>query len=160
MNDTFLLRKAAEEAAEHSEDSRTQNGATLLLDSGRWLTAANWLPLGVESRPERLEAPEKYRWIEHAERAVILKAAACGARTRGSVLYCPWFACADCARAIIGAEVREVVGSVAARQATPERWEKEIQFAEAMLREAGIAMRWLAEPLGVTIRFDGKELQL
>jgi dCMP deaminase len=160
VTDTFMLRKAVEAAVEHSEDPRTQNGAALLLDSGRWLTAANWLPLGVESRPERLEPPEKYRWIEHAERAVILKAAACGARTRDSVLYCPWFACVDCARAIIAAEVREVVGHVVTRQATPERWETEIQFAEAMLREAKIGIRWLAEPLGVTIRFDGKELEL
>jgi len=29
-----------------------------------------------------------------------------------------------------------------------------------MLREAGVGMRWLADPLGVTIRFDGKEMVL
>jgi hypothetical protein len=29
-----------------------------------------------------------------------------------------------------------------------------------MLREAGVGMRWLAEPLGVTIKFDGKEMNL
>lgn len=160
MNDAYFLKKSLDAAVEWSDDPRTRNGATLLLESGRWLIAANWLPLYIDDRPERLEPPEKYRWIEHAERAVIYKAAASGARTRGATLYCPWFACTDCARAIIGAEIREVVGLAAARRATPERWEREISTAEAMLQEAGIATRWLSERIGVSVLFNGEEIEL
>jgi deoxycytidylate deaminase len=66
----------------------------------------------------------------------------------------------DCARAIIIAGITEVVGHVKPRAATPERWTAQIVKAEAMLREANVGMRWLAEPLGVTIRFDGQEMEL
>jgi hypothetical protein len=34
----------------------------------------------------------------------------------------------------------------------------EVLAGESMLREAGVSMRWLAEPLGVTILFDEKEV--
>jgi deoxycytidylate deaminase len=66
----------------------------------------------------------------------------------------------DCARAIIVAGIAEVVGHVKPRCATPERWTASIVKAEAMLREANVSMRWLAEPLGVTIKFDGQEMTL
>ena len=98
--------------------------------------------------------------IEHAERGAIYAAARQGTQTDNASLYCPWFACTDCVRAIIEAGIREVVGLVAVRQATPARWEQEIAMAEAMLREAGVGIRWLNERVGVTILFDGKEIDL
>lgn len=158
--DLDWLRLACHTAAEHSHDPHTQNGAVLVPRAGYIAAAANCLPRGIRRRQERLERPEKYRWIEHAERGAIYAAARQGTKTDDAVLYCPWFACTDCARAIIEAGIREVVGLVVVRQATPARWEHEIAVAEAMLREAGVGMRWLNERVGVTILFDGKELDL
>lgn len=140
------LKVACEQAAS-SHDHHTQNGAVLVPVGAAYVAiGVNKVPKGVYAAPDRLLRPLKYKYIEHAERA--------------ATLYCPWFACTDCARAIILAGIREVVGHVKPRAATPERWTAEIVQAEAMLREAGVSMRWLAEDLGVTIRFDGEEMRL
>jgi dCMP deaminase len=155
------LRIACQEAAAGSDDPHTQNGAVLVPKAAAYVCiGVNRVPRGVWAAPDRLARPEKYQYIEHAERAAIYNAARVGTPTLGATLYCPWFACMDCARAIIMAGVSEVVGHVRPRAATPERWTASIVKAEAMLREANVSMRWLAEPLGVTIRFDGEEMEL
>lgn len=160
MAEVDLLRLAALTAVEKSDDQHTQNGAVLARPEAIVITAANAIPVGVDRRRQRLERPEKYTFIEHAERAVIYKAAASGFPVGGSTLYCLWFACPDCARAIIQAGVYEVVGHVKPRAETPSRWLQAVNDGEQMLREAGVGMRWLADPLGVTIKFDGRELFL
>lgn len=155
------LRTAAR-YAQDSDDPHTQNGAVLVPRSANCYVAvsANRFPKGVGRTPDRLARPEKYRYIEHAERGAVYAAARIGTPTDGGTLYCPWFACADCARAIICSGVREVVGHVLPRSLTPDRWLDDIALAESMLTEAGVSMRWLAEPLGVKIMFDGEEIQL
>ena len=160
MTEVDILRLAAREAVGHSGDPLTQNGAALARRNEAIFTAANSFPSGVEARHCRLQRPEKYRFIEHAERNVIYRAAAAGWATGGATMYCLWFACPDCARAIIQAGIYEVVGHVKPRNATPSRWLQAVNDGEQMLREAGVGMRWLAEPLGVTIKFDGKEMHL
>lgn len=160
-SDAGWLRQACLEA-QRSHDPSTQNGAVLVpATAGAYVAVArNCIPSGIQPTPSRLERPAKYDYIEHAERAAIYTAARVGTPTKGAVLYCPWFACTDCARAIICAGIREVVGHVRPRAATPERWTATIVLAEAMLREAGVSMRWLADDLGVTIRFNGEEMTL
>jgi dCMP deaminase len=160
MTEIDILRLAAREAVKNSSDPDTQNGAVLARRNDVVFMAANAFPDGVEARHHRLYRPEKYRFIEHAERNVIYRAAATGWGTGGAAMYCLWFSCPDCARAIIQAGIYEVVGHVAPRRATPARWLQAVSDGEAMLREAGVGMRWLADPLGVTIRFDGKEMVL
>lgn len=155
-----ILRLVAKEAATRSMDPRTQNAAALVRPDDIMVVAANAIPTGVVRSPGRLEPPAKYDYIEHAERAAIYKAASFGWTTGGSTLYALWFACPDCARAIISAGVYEVVGLAKARSLTPDRWLDAVETGEQMLREAGVGMRWLADPLGVSIRFNGKEVQL
>jgi dCMP deaminase len=151
------LRLAATTAAEASEDCSTQNGAVVAPEAGFVTAAANHFPAGVRPRVAR---PDKYTYIEHAERAAIYAAARIGTKTAGATLYCLWFACPECARAIICAGIKEVVGHVVPRQATPDRWVAQVVAGEAMLRDGGIGMRWLTDRLGVTIKFDGKEMHL
>jgi dCMP deaminase len=155
------LRIAAQEAARGSDDPHTQNGAVIVPRTPSFVCiGVNRVPSGVWAAPDRLARPAKYEYIEHAERAAIYAAARVGTQTLGATLYCPWFACMDCARAIIMAGISEVVGHVKPRAATPERWTNQIVKAEAMLMEARVNIRWLADPLGVTIRFDGEEMEL
>lgn len=155
------LRLAATVSA-WSDDPSTKNGAILVPAGDAFDTVVAWnsIPRPLENRPDRVLRPLKYRYIEHAERAVIYRAALTGTPTLGSRLFCPWFACADCARAIICAGVSEVIGSARARNATPDRWIEQVIAGEELLREAGVSMRWLAEPLGVKVMFDGEELEL
>lgn len=157
MIDIDNLRMAANYARYCSQDPRTQNGAVLVAGP-KAVASANVYPLAGWSRHGT--PPDKYDYIEHAERAAIYKAAQAGYSTAGSTLYVVWFACPDCARAIIAAGISTVVGSLHARVATPERWEKDVSRGEAMLRDGGVNTRWLAEKVGVTITFDGKELSL
>lgn len=158
-SDIDWLRLAFQAAAEHSDDPDTQNGAVLTPLAGFVASAANHVPDGLAATPLRLERPEKYRWMEHAERAAIYAAARQATKTDGATLYCCWFACTDCARAIVAAGIRQVVGHVVPRKMTPARWEAEVAAGESMLREAGVSMRWLAEPMGVAIRFNGEVLE-
>jgi dCMP deaminase len=156
--DIDILREAVQHAAFASDDPNTQNAAILASPGYRPVYAANAIPLGIAKATGRLVAPAKYQWIEHAERAAIYEAAATGIPTAGATLYCPWFACTDCARAIIMAGIREVVGLAACRNATPARWLANVEAAGRMLEEAGVGQRWLAGTVGLSLRFDGREL--
>lgn len=158
-SDVDWLRLAFQTATGHSDDPDTQNGAVLVPADGFVAAAANHIPAGLAATPLRLERPEKYRWMEHAERAAIYAAARQATKTEGATLYCCWFACTDCARAIIAAGIRHVVGHVTPRRRTPGRWEAEVARGERMLMEAGVAVRWLAEPMGARIRFNGEVLE-
>jgi dCMP deaminase len=161
--DVILLRAAVEMAKTASNDPHTQNGAILLaFEADRAVTvgAANSLPPGVASVADRFERPLKYSFVEHAERGAIYAAARAGLKTAGATLYCPWFACADCARAIICAGITTVVGHVVPRQVTPERWQEPIRIADQMLAEAGVTIRLSDQPLGVRYLFNGEQLEL
>lgn len=172
----LYLKKAYEFAAEHSTDPSTQNGAILLntilkgephpvpseyvqtqiLHYVEIGVGANHFPRGVEEKSERWERPAKYSWVEHAERNAIFNAARRGNSTDGSIMICPWFACADCARAIIQAGVKEVIGHDSSLHKTQPGWEKSIEIADQMFREAGVKFSRIEGHFGVKIRFAGK----
>ncbi len=85
----------------------------------------------------------KLRYMEHAERDVIYKAALRGIPTYEATLYVPWFACVSCARAIIGAGITRVIGHLPMMMGTPNRWKADILKADAMLDEAGVVRQYL-----------------
>jgi dCMP deaminase len=118
-----------------SPDPSTQNGAVLTRD-GIVSTGCNRFPNKVQYLPERWERPAKYSYIEHAERNSIFDAARSGTSTLGTTMFCPWFACADCARAIIQAGIVRVVGLTA--KTSHERWNEQIQVGDTMMSEAGV----------------------
>jgi dCMP deaminase len=158
MNELDYLREACRYAAANSGDERTQNAAVLVVGK-KTVYAANHFPPGIARDAMRMSPPHKYHFIEHAERAAIYKAAASGVPTAGAVMYCPWFACTDCARAIILAGIREVVGLASVYNATPPRWAENVFIASSMLSEAGVGQRWLAGEVGVTIKYDGRDFR-
>lgn len=144
-DDFHYLREAYKFAATHSPDPSTQNGACLVDPrSGEiQIKAANRFPRGIEKTEERLVRPLKYKYIEHAERNIVYDAAATGIITFNQILYCPWYACTDCARAIIQARIAECVGHKFTLDLSPPRWMEEIELALDMLREAGVKCRFV-----------------
>ena len=105
-----MLRKAYNYASIVSSDLNTQNGA-IIVNNGEIISmGANSIPLNVKIDDNRLKRPDKYNYIEHAERNAIYNAAKQGKSTYGATMYCPWFACTDCARAIIQSGIKKVVG--------------------------------------------------
>ena len=122
---------------------------------------ANRFPFGVVKLPERLETAVKLTYMEHAEQDVILRAAYHGIKTQGALLFCPWFACADCARAIIGAGIATVIGHKQMMEKTPERWQSAIDAADVMLDEAGVKRYYYDGPIfdeseNFSILFNGE----
>lgn len=164
--DIALLRCAYKKAYMNSTDPSTQNGAIILISNfpsdnhGIRCSGANHFPRGVKETGDRWERPIKYSYVEHAERNAIFKAARLGLPTEGATMYVPWFACADCARAIIQAGIVEVVGDARTNKMMPQdcRWKETIEIAYGMFDEAGVKYRHLDEDLGLDfqLRFGGK----
>ena len=137
---TDWLRIAYRNARDFSDDLSTQCGAVLVSEDGNQVVfGANHFPKGVKVTDARLtKRPDKYLYVEHAERDCILSAALRGVATLGATLYAPYFSCADCARAIIGAGIKEVIGHQSVMDRTPDRWMESIVAGDTMLDEAGV----------------------
>lgn len=147
------LKIACELGRDFSTDPSTQNGAIIVRDGQILTQGFNYIPDGVQGTWEK---GTKYLYVEHAERDAIYKAAKHGIPTEGAIMYCPWLACADCARAIIISGITKVYGLQRALDLTPERWQTSVNEALKMMRDAGIDITWMDTTLDVTIRFDGQ----
>jgi dCMP deaminase len=134
------LHQAYRLAASFSSDPHTKLGAVLVNSQGRVIgTGANSLPKDVRITADRFERPKKYSFIEHAERNAIYHACRNGESPVEGTLYCPWFACADCARAIIQAGITTVIGHKQMFDHVGEyHWSETIAFGNEMLEEAGV----------------------
>ena len=142
-----------------SPDQSTQNAAVIVDTTfGEMLPgtmAVNQFPEGVVQTPKRWERPTKYMHVEHAERGAIYLAASLGHKTYGRALVCPWAACTDCARGIIVSGIKLLVRH---HVEDTGHWDDNIQVANAMLDEAGIAVMDLYGPVnaGVKILRNGE----
>lgn len=134
-----LLAEAAL-AALDSDDPRTGVGCVIHQpERGVMLKAANRLPSGLSANRARISAPEKYLWIEHAERAALYEAARRGVSTAGASIYVHGgFPCADCARAIIASGIVAVIFCIG--ESEVHHWADSHAAGAAMLAEAGIAI--------------------
>lgn len=149
--------KVAYKKALLSGDLSTQNGAIICNELGGWVGGCNDILPGVEDTAERRDRPAKYVFTEHAERRAVYQAARCGVETEGATMYCPWFACDSCGRAIIASGIKRVVGHQKMFDATPDHWKSSIADALTMLTEAGVEMELVQGDLGVDpIRFNGE----
>jgi len=103
----------------------------------------NTLPHGVAADPpERLRRPDKYTWVEHAERNAIYTAARCGISLEGCTMYVDLTPCIDYARGIIQAGLREVVVSKERMHAySSPTYREQHLIAASLLKEAGVVLR-------------------
>lgn len=130
--------------ARFSPDPSNQNGAVILDHTGAAIVAAcNEFPEGVVVTPEHLtDRDKKLFYIEHAERGAVYKAAREYGQIRGFTMVCPWFACCDCARAIILSGIKHVIGHKQRMAETPERWKANVDEALVMLKNCGVTMEF------------------
>jgi dCMP deaminase len=165
MNSTWHRRyiQMAGLVASWSKDPSTKVGCILVNPESQVVvsTGFNGMPRGIEEynvveeaghhgRPfmqadglhkERWARPEKYQWVEHAERNAIYNAARFGQPTLGCIAYMnfdPSCICTSCARAMIQAGIVEIVGPDRPFPGKGEQWEDDLLLAQAMLVEAGI----------------------
>lgn len=155
-----MLRMAYKHAMINSTDPSTQNGA-IIVANGALSFGANHFPKGVQEKEDRWVRPLKYSYVEHAERNAVYAAAKNGIKTEGGIMYCPWFACSDCARAIIQAGISEVIGHKHPAQENVPNWKNTIEIAMGMLNEAGVKWTNIDATFGdVEIRFNGSVIKL
>lgn len=143
--------KLAYKTASSSPDDSTQNGAVLFKRNVPIATCAN---LPIVSDDFSQQRPEKYWDFEHAERGVIYKA---GRDTLGSEMYCPFAACADCARAIILSGVACVYTHKPLMALMPDRWRPSVERGMWMFKKRNVKhiSLDLDIKLSIPVRFDG-----
>jgi dCMP deaminase len=132
--------REAYRVASKSPDPSTQCGALLVDITGKIvIRACNTPPIGVKWTIEQMKDRDwKLAHIGHAERNCIYSAAHVGLKTSHLVMYCPWFACIECAKAIIQSGIRYVYGHKWILEQTPDRWKPDIFDAHQMMKEAGV----------------------
>lgn len=129
--------------ATRSKDPSTKVGCVLVGAGSEILsTGYNSFPRGIQDDvPERLERPEKYQWIEHAERNAIYNAARSGVSLFGCTVYVPWFPCMDCARAIVQVGALTVVYLDEPDEERDARWAESHARARTLFDEAYVHVR-------------------
>lgn len=94
---------------ECSTDMETKVGCVVTDPLGNILvTGANHHTSGVWKTQKNSTRPEKYDWIEHAERNAIYDAARRGIALEGASMHIRGFPCVECARAIAQAGIKNL----------------------------------------------------
>ncbi len=140
--------------ARMSKDPSTRVGSIVVgPDREIRSTGFNGLPRGIRDTPDRLnDRAAKLRIVVHAEMNAILNAARIGVSTRDCTLYLAatddtgmtWGGppCTRCTVEIIQSGITQIVSL--ARKTAPSRWAEDLDFAQELLREAGVGYRELS----------------
>ncbi len=154
MNLVYLI-------ASLSKDKRTHIGAVVIgPDNEIRSTGYNGFVRGAnDDVPERQEKPEKYYWMEHAERNVIYNATLNGVSLKGCIMYTNGVPCADCARAVIQSGIKEVVVDKAWNDNNTEKWKENAKRSMQMFKETGVSVRYYETKKKEIVRFRGGEIR-
>lgn len=140
--------KMADLVKTKSKDRSTQVGAIIVGEGHTVLSIGyNGFPRGVNDNVDiRHERPIKYMYTEHAERNAIYSAARNGIKLLDSVMYlsAKGVSCADCARAIIQAGIKEVISKEGKFEGAGS-WEESCRIAKEMFLESNVKISFLNE---------------
>lgn len=131
--------------ASESKDPSTQLGAVIYNRKGQIQGfGRNEFPDGViESEARYANREVKYKLVQHAERSAICDCAMTARKTNNACLYCPWFACSECAKSIISSGIACVIGHYEMMMKSAEmntgNWQESIRTAFGMFREADVS---------------------
>lgn len=132
----------AETIAQRSRDPSTKVGAVIVRpDRTQVSFGYNDFPRGVEHVLARYDDRDwKYPAIVHAEANAILNARG---DVTGCTLYSTFHPCARCAALIVQSGISCVV---IPDDPIPDRWRSDMEIAETILREGGVAVQAIARP--------------
>jgi dCMP deaminase len=148
MKWTEYFKNIAEVVKTKSKDINTQIGAVIVgRDNEIVSTGYNSFPRGIDDGViERQERPEKYYWMEHAERNAIINAARIGVSTKGTTMYLTCgMPCCDCTRAIINAGITKVYMYGGGTGAKGELWDEHAIRSSVMFNEANVEIIYYEE---------------
>ena len=141
MNWTEYFLNIAEQIKLKSKDESTQIGAVIVGKDNEILsTGYNSFPRGLDdSKKERQERPEKYFWIEHAERNAVYNAARIGVSLKNSTIYLTsGVPCMDCARAIVNVGIQVVWCKKECTTKNKEKWEESQEKSIKLFNECNV----------------------
>lgn len=132
--------------AADSDDPHRKVGCIIVNSDGDVVVSGtNKLPEGCSLQENRITKPDKYMWIEHAERNAIYKAARQGINISGMTMFINWWPCVDCTRAIIQSGLTKIVAPHRPDFEHP-RWGAHFRTSFEMLEENGrVTMTFLEE---------------
>lgn len=134
------------EACKSSDDPNTQVGCIFVRPETDKMIASgsNTLVRGCRRTDRRVTRPDKYMWIEHAERNAIYAAARKGVSLNGSIAYVTMWPCMECARAIVQAGS---IGVVAASRPDldDDRWGDQFRLTFELFDDAGLQYKFIDE---------------
>lgn len=126
----------ARHIATWSKDPSTKVGAVIACGKELVSVGYNGFPPYVLDDERLLDRETKYKLVVHAEANAILRAGR--DRLPGSTLYVwPFPPCIECSKLVLTSDISYVISATP----TPEfreRWGENLDFAGALLREAGI----------------------
>jgi len=127
-----------------SKDERTHIGAVVVgSDNEIKSTGYNSFVRGLNDNvSERQEKPEKYFWMEHAERNAIYNATLNGTSLKGCKMYTNGIPCMDCARGVVQAGILEVVVDKMWNGDNGKKWSEHGERTIEMFDETGIKLRY------------------
>ena len=107
--------------------------------------AANTLTNGQDWSKEKMERPIKYSYIEHAERNAIYEAARLGFVLIGAKMWCMWFPCVDCARAIVQSGISTLIYMEEPKGPEETNMDWKFDIAREILIDGGVQIHHLRE---------------
>lgn len=145
MNWNEYFMNIAKEVAKKSKDKSTKIGCVIVGPEHEIRsTGYNSFPRGINDYvEERQQRPEKYKWIEHAERNAIYAAAKIGTQLNGCTAYVTWIPCAECSRALIQSGIKEVVAlDIDVDNPT---WKEDFKITKTLFKEANVKLLFYCE---------------
>jgi len=131
----FLLLAA--EVATWSKDPSTKVGCVIARDKQVISLGYNGFPRGIADDDRLEDRDQKYAHVVHSEPNAIINARC---SLEGCTIYTwPFPPCAECAKLIIQAGIRQVVCPPPSHE-LEARWGDKLRLASAMLREAGVRL--------------------
>jgi len=102
--------RMAQEVAQLSPDAETQVGAIMLSSEGRVIASSlNGFLRGAPDDKLPTTRPDKYEFIQHAERNMLYNCAYEGIRTKDTTIVCTLSPCLECLRACFQAGVKQII---------------------------------------------------
>ncbi len=153
-----LLKEIYHFAHKNSNDISTFTAAMLVNDKlEKLVMASNGFPPGTKEITGWDQKPKKDQISNHAERAVIYKAAKEGIKTDGLTMVMPWAPCFPCANAIIYSGVKTLVCHKQMVDRTPQDWADELEESFMLLRKNKVKIVMYDGKIGDVTGFMRKE---
>lgn len=125
-----------------SKDSSTKVGC-VITDKENTIKSLgyNGHPRGLNDEvAERNERPLKYLYVVHAEINAIANATRNGVSLKDSIMYCTFFPCNECAKAIINSGIKTIV--TYEPDFSKGRWAESFRISLEMLEECGVKIKY------------------